>query len=435
MSELSLWSGPKDIDVPSLPPVAASMRDLVGYANKKLLPVGAQRKIISAFEINACDMSVSYIWRYTMGALKEKIASLGMKFVGEMLGRNDIDEYSSPDAVLTDYDAITLAEQLGIVNKEGGMELRHAQESLSYYLSRECEAELSMVKAAAIISDSIRFVLGQPEITIALEFNKFRSRLQTESLTKDDDQIITLINSQLFYIRTVVNVLLNNIKTTKSATLEISLANLSLILPMIWEKLADKDKWNVGMTYRDVVTDGNDTAAMSMKRTLMKVRGFDFVPESLRSNTFRKAAKSLIDTHFAYNNFYNEPSAVRNLAKLGSIIPGPALDICMDAYLLVCIGSEYGVSVAAVPLAKDELRRIGHENWEHYFEKIMPKDETVLVNLRNADQVNRFSVLLSEIGPEAFHNLSGEGKELYDAISKNNFNRYIQIRKRLLQML
>lgn len=434
-NELNIWSGPEDVVLPVANASSHPVQSIIKCANESLVSAKQQRQIVSAFEIQAYDMGAEYAWRFTMATLKEKISSLGMKFVGEMLNREDIDEYASPEVVLTDYDAISLADQLGIVSKVGGIKLRHAQEMLNHFFSKECEETLTFIDALSIIESSVKYVLGQKDVAVSLEFNKFRNRLQSESISNNDGQLQMLVNSALFYIRTVVNVLLSNAKTSKSAALEHSLANFNTILPLVWEKLAEKDKWNVGMAYRDVVTDGNDKSAMGMKKALMKVRGFDFVPESLRSNTFKKAARAVIDTHFAYNNYYNEPAVVKSLSKLGSTIPSPALQECMDSYLLVYLGNTYGVSREAAPIAKNELLSISNDRWEYFFNSIISKDEIVLLYITTPNQLDRFANLLNEIGEEAFHNLNGDGKQIYNAIIKRNHKLYSKIRDGYLKQL
>lgn len=433
MRELNLWSGSDGINIPA---EISQPKDIVKYANSEILSPKQQNQILTAFQINAFDMGAEYAWRRAMTTLKESIASLGMDFIGEMLGREDINEFTSPDVALTDYTAITLADQLGIVGKKGVLKLKHAQELLSYSFSKESEGELSSIEAFSIVRDCIQYVLGEKQVSVAIEFTQFRKRLQNETIKEKDGQLQALVNSSLFHIRTVLNVLLSSIKTAKGAMLEHSLANLNLILPLIWENLADKDKWNVGMAYRDVVAAGDNTSTTGIKKALLKVKGFDYVPESLRSNTFISAAKNLIDTHFSYNNFYNEPIVIKGLTRLGSIIPPPALQDCMDAYLLVYIGNCYGVSINAAPIAKSELLGIAADRWLYFFNNIIWKDELILNNLNTEKQITRFSDLLLEISDEPLQDIKHAlVQKFYDAIIKKDYSVVKTIRLKLLQNL
>ena len=176
------------------------------------------------------------------------------------------------------------------------------------------------------------------------------------------------------------------------------------------------DKWNIGTTYRDVIADGNSLAANGLKRVLFKVAGFDYVPENLRSSTFKELAKKVLETHFAFDNFYNEPSIVKALAGLGTTIPIPAFTDCIQAYLVVFLGNNYGISVAAASVAEKELLRISRDRWIYYFEKIIEKDDVILTNISTTSQIQRFSTLLQINQCDDFVDLPKDIQKLYDAI-------------------
>lgn len=435
-NEVAIWGGPKGI---ILPASLKTPKEIIGFANKDILSEKQKEYIVRAFNMDAFEMGAEYAWRRAMAVLKKSIASLGMKFVGEMLGREDINEFSSPENSLTDYTAISLAEQLGVVGKTGAMRLRHSLETLNHFFSireEESEEELNELDALSIVRSSVQYILGEAQISVAFEFTQLRNRLHTESLDREDGHVVALASSALFYIRTVLNILLSNIKTLQGAGLEHSLANINVILPLIWDKIAEKDKWNVGTAYRDVVAEGKITATNGLKKSLLKVKGFDFVPENLRSNTFIRAAQSIISTHYAFDNFYNEPAAVRSLASLGSVIPAPALQECMDAYLLVCIGNIYGISIIGAELAKTELSRISKERWQHFFDIILIKDEYILDNLRTEGQIDRFASLIRETGNDDIQNFRHEQiKRLYDAILTSDYDTVKGLSNQLLNDL
>jgi hypothetical protein len=207
-----------------------------------------------------------------------------------------------------------------------------------------------------------------------------------------------LLSSPYFYLRTIFSILLNAIKQESGAKQENALANLnSLIEAGGWDKLAERERWAVGSAYRDATAKGDSLAAKGLRTGLSKVKGFDYVPENLRSNTFKKAAKALMDTHFAMNNFYNEPAAVRALATLGSVVPSPALVDCLQAYLCVYLGNSYGHSHAGASLASVELKKITGDRWTYYFEKAFDDDQIILGKLTSSKPADRFIDLFATI--------------------------------------
>lgn len=387
-----VWAGPSG----TLIPVNCSEpQEIIAYANG--LTTKQKNDIARAFEHEAYDMGAEYTWRRAMVRLKSTLKTLGMGFIGEMLGDDDIDEFSNIDIVLNDYSAINLAEQLGAINSTGALKLRQALEIISHYLSDEAEKngeELSRIDAAALVSSCVKYILGETDISIALEFSELRGRLFSEALQLSDPQIEQLLDSPQFYIKTVVAVLLSGIKNEQGAAQEHAIGNLGVLIQPIWKHLPEKDKWQIGNAYRDATAAGDISATKGLKNALLKVKGFDYVPENLRSSTFKKAAKALLEAHFAFNNFYTEGPLVANLAKLGSSIPAPAFIDCVQAYLCVYLGNSFGVSTAAAPTALAELKKIPEDRWRYYFDKVLSTDEVILEKLIRDKPRKRFQAFI-----------------------------------------
>ena len=422
MSEKQLWEGSNGLTIPSK---VNTTESIMPYASS--LTERQKNQIISAFQVEAYDMAAEYAWKKAMSKLKETISTLGLKFIGEMIGRNDIDEFSNIENELTDYTAIVLAEQLGVINSTAALKLKHSNELISHYFSKNASEELDSITAIQIIKSSVQYILGESDISIALEFSNFRNRLLEETLNLRDSQVDQIINSPLFYIRTVMSILLSSIKNDKGAKLDNALANLNLLIKPFWDKLGESDKWNLGTAYRDVIAAGNTIASSGIKLALLKVSGFDYVPENLRSVTFIKAAKQLIDVHFEFNNFYNEPSAIRKLSNLGNTIPLPALIDCIDAYLVVYLGNSYGNSDIATPIAEEKLSEISNDRWEYFFSKVIQNDEIILSKLTIKRCAIRFKHLISKYSFDNFIDLPKDNQQLYDSILKEDYNKVSSI--------
>ncbi|SIS45990.1 hypothetical protein SAMN05421760_101819 [Neptunomonas antarctica] len=91
---------------------------------------------------------------------------------------------------------------------------------MSHYLSDEAERngeELSKIDASSLVSSCVNHILGETDISIAIEFSELRNRLFSETLSLADPQIEQLLDSPPFYIKTVVSVLLSGIKHEQDA--------------------------------------------------------------------------------------------------------------------------------------------------------------------------------------------------------------------------
>lgn len=382
MDNQLIWLPPTD---PKFPVEVNSASDILPFA--KALTTKQKDNIKVAFENGAYDMVGEFVWKKTMIRLKNILEQLGMDFIGEMLGREDINRFSVADKVLTDYNAILLAEELNIINSTSAMNLRHASEMMSHYFSDKAEGELNSIKCLNLVQDCIKAVLTESEISIATDFQNFRQKLLKEIILENDPALNNLVNSSIFFIRTSLVVLLNAIKSDKpSAERDKALQNINLLVPLVWEKMREEERFMLGNAYRDVSSAGDNQSSAGLKNLLTKVSGFDYVPENLRSNTFIFQALQLQDAHFEFNNFYKEPILTKNLASLGTIIPAPALAACLRAYILVAIGNRYGISNGAYHIAIDELEKISEERWRYFFDKVFFKDKILLSEISSGDR-------------------------------------------------
>ena len=415
--------------VPSGKDSMVPMTDIVGLSNSTILSPSQKASIELALKSGAYDMASEFIWRRTMSKLKEILSEFGIEFLADMLERSDVKPYDSMDSILNDYNIIKLSEQLGMIPENAAIHLRHSSELLQYYFSTNSlyhDDPLSAVDALTIINSCVKYVLNVPDIRIDFEFSELKGKLIEEDLKEEDAEIQKLTRSSLFFIRTILTLLINYVKKGKGIELDHSVNNFGMLIPLIWDRLTKDDKWKIGESYRDTFTDGNEKASKGIRSALTKVQGFDYVPESLRSDTFKSIAQHLIEVHYAFNNYYNEPRAVRELHKLGSVIPDPAFALCIKAYLLVYTGNYYGVSNEAVPIAEEELHKISADRWILFFEEILPNDYDLLSNFEDERPMNRMKTLIGSLSLGDFENGSKLGGYLYNScrlgLRKNIFD-------------
>ena len=171
------------------------------------------------------------------------------------------------------------------------------------------------------------------------------------------------------------------IKTQQGATLEHAVGNCMVLVPSLWEKLRAPERWQIGQAYAKVNASGNRLASGGLKKALLDVHGFDFVPETLRSSTFTEAAAKVLSAHFAMNNFFNERDPMQTLANLGTSIPMPAFARCMEAALAVRLGNYWGEARSAQTATSQLLDSLRPTQWDYYFNECLSRDRTVLDKL------------------------------------------------------
>lgn len=403
-SEMILWSPQSSVKLPS---TLKTPNEIAQYA--KQLTKRELNQVVTAFDAGNYEMGSLFLWSKTMAGLKKQLSSLGMDFIGEMLDRPDISSKSAATEVLTDYEAVKLAEELGMFTPTQSMRLRRVLEMVSHFSSSpeeeedEEDREMMPEEAMQCLRICIQSVLGHERLEGAIEFARFRKEIEEKSFSAEDDEIQSLLTSPYFFQRTTLRVLLSLSKTSEGAQLENTLTNLLLIVPLLWKGLLKSDRWLVGRAYAEVHSDGKKTSASGLRRTLLKVKGFDYVPEDLRSRAFLNAATNLQNVHFARDNYYNEPAAVRALASLGSVIPIPAVSQCITAILCVRLGRPWGISWSAQETAKNLLESINESRWKYYLDECLPGDEVILSKLQDTQIADRWCEVVDENNLDEVH--------------------------------
>lgn len=377
---LTVWAEPTGTIVPKSATTPPAIVDAA-----KALTLRDQRQIVQAFESESYEMVAGFVLNKALSQLKKQLSSLGMEFVGEMLGRQDLDADSIPTVSISNFEAIRLAQELGIINATDAKRLSQHTELLAHFDnldigSAEAE-EMSREEAVGFLRTCVNSVLGHADNFAPTEFVKFRTALESRTFKSTDSEVLSLHVSPYFFKRTTLSILLAGTKLRSGAQYEHTLGNIIVVVPAIWPQLRDAERWSVGQAYAESVNAGDSATVLALKKALMSVQGFDYVPETLRSHTFSAAASAIINIHTASNNFYNEPSAVSALVKLGSTIPWPAFPVCMSSLMAVYLGNAYGHTWGAQGDIVSFFKRLTNNQWEYYFNECLPNDQLILQKL------------------------------------------------------
>lgn len=399
MNNVTLWQSnqaPNLIETSDVPTIVSAA---------KQLREREKNQIAINLEAGNFDIATTFIWHKSMSLLKKQIEGLGIQFVSELLQRFDLDEHSDLKSSISDSEALSLASDLGIVSPTQAMRLAQSQQIVNHFsgsLDEEVD-DYGMTKEEAIscLRVCVQGILGHDNISVAQDFAEFRRKLEQETFTAQSPEIIKLQDSPYFFVRTAISILLNAIKTGKGAQLEHASRNTQFMIPLFWDILKSPERWQVGQAYASEFAEGRKESVKALQTALLKVKGFDYVPENLRSNTFSKVANNVIMAHQAMNNFYNEPAPMKELASLGSSIPNPAFPICMTATLCVKLGNMYGVSNAAQNYADIVLSNVSLERWIYYLDGRLDNDRIILEKFHHGECVARWIQLIKGIGIEA----------------------------------
>lgn len=398
------------------------MIDKIVDYNKRLYPREVQT-IVKAFNNDLYDMAIEYTWTRTFNILRERVMSFGKDFVLEMLGRTDEDTLDS----LSEVETVRLAADLGIINETAKMRFMHVIELIQHYSSRNAPEDegINPLDALNNVGMCVKYVLGFEEDGFIIEYTEFRNRLKMEKLSTEDSAVEILKLAPYFYKRTTIRTLLNLIKNTKSGEQENVFANMTTIVPIVWDDLLSDDRYPLGFSYAEAINDGDQKLVSAFKSVLLKVKGFDYVPEDLRSRTFIAVAKNLLDIHYDIDNFHKEPAAAKSLLSMGTTIPKPALGAVVSATLACKTGNSYGVSNLAQQYLDEILRTLSNEQWEHYFNSVFPVDETMIDKLKYSNtKINEsWTKIVENYSLDQLNFKNTKIKSLITASKNSNYSR------------
>lgn len=420
MTDIIVWNGIQ------APIVADTVSDPGEIASHALQLRARERDQISRnLEAGHYEMASVFVWTRTMSLLKKQLGSLGNSFVGELLQRPDIDDSTDLSTAMSEIEAIALARDLGIITTLQTKRLLNSQSIVAHFASGDEEVgdEEAMTREEAVqcFRVCVQGVLGHERIQTAEDFRAFRSKLEVETLSAASPELARLGAGPYFFLKTAISILLSILKSAKGAQIEHASRNAILIIPHFWSTLKSPERWQVGQAYASEFNEGHKDSVRALHAVLVRVHGFDFVPENLRSATFVRVASQVIAAHQGMNNFYNEPAPMRELASLGSSIPNPALATCLTAALCVKLGNSYGVSNAAQASADEVLAGISAERWIYYLDGRLDQDLQILPKFFNELPSRKWIKLMESLDFDVASIKNPRVKEFVAASRKGNF--------------
>lgn len=367
-------------------PLETNVEQLIPYGIA--LPKPVQEKVVKYYKAGDFATATEHVWPRAINILRRRILSLGEDFVADMVETTDLEYVRELPA----YKVIELASELGFIDKKGKRQLLSANEYYNYFQNTEAEnyEEMPKDEANIIIKNGVRYILYNDEYSFGFQFNNFRETLKTGRISElfEDDEVM-FESCPYFYLKTTVRSLLNLFSDTEGIELDNVSINMNSFFPKAWGRLKFDERRALADMYLDYQSNRDSKRVNVLSKIMRAVHGFDYVKENERSRIYIEAARKLKDIHFSMNNFYNEPSQIKLLEDLGTVIPSLALKDCITAILFIKLGNQYGTSWSAENIADRLLARLTETEWRTYLEQYFKEEEELQYYITNCNEMRK----------------------------------------------
>ncbi len=137
--------------------------------------------------------------------------------------------------------------------------------------------------------------------------------------------------------------------------------NIVKLLPHIWESVDEEVKHQFGIKYANFVANNYPNERQLARDFLKVVESESFIPLDLRVVEIEQTLDSLLLAHRSTNNFYSEPTFMRQLKSIVGVPPKIPKNIERKFILgmvEVFLTNAYGTAVNAEPYYKEMLRNL-----------------------------------------------------------------------------
>ena len=373
-------------------------------------------KAQKAIEVGLNDAAINYIWNLVIYDLHRKIISYGIEYFSSAINwegkkLNTIEDLRE----VKDYQIISGTFSLGIIPHEAHFYLEQCREIRNNFSTAHFPmGELDKIETFNFIKNCIKYVLTYDLPAPGLQIKDLIENLSSEKLEKGEE-ICAIIENQSSKIHGPIlhNLFSNYIKSDCNANLKY---NVKMIAPSLWKIVSEDVKSSIAVKFASLREVKGKDGANEALSFLKLVNGVSYIPESYKEVIFKKHAQFLIDAHYEWNNFYNEPNFAKELDALGYEIPIASLNTYLKAVLLSYLGNYYGFSKDAQEYNEKMLLNLTQTGIRGLF-RLIDQNVDIVRILSNIGPVNRLKSLMDLIKEKT---MLPEQQKIFDFITKSS---------------
>lgn len=330
-------------------------------------------KMTIASSVGLFDGAIVYMWNKVIKTLRMEVESFGPSMVKTILGKNENIEDSLDS--MPDNRLITLAYQLNIIGEDGKMFLQQCREvrnraSIAHPTNIKIDAE-EMIN---FVNRCCKYGLANTSKGQGVELKEVLSTIRNENVTEESINVLAEKLKKSFQLQQefFMKILYKKyIDPSENSFLRNNAINLAKKLKDILTPSLESDL----VTFHNQILikgdDSNHSKEMS-QRFFENLGIINLLADQEKISIYNKAITNLMNTHYGYNNFYNEPPFAERLYEISkqiNPIPETVIVKYVDTVLECFLGNIYGVSSDAKDFYEKMLKSLTPKGIEVLFAK------------------------------------------------------------------
>ena len=275
-------------------------------------------KFIGAVISGLFDAALNYLWDETILHIRKKVIQYDINYFYDSSGLSEEKRKrlkSQEDITeLSDYELIKGAKGIGLISEIGFRHLDYIK-----YMRNHASAahpnqnEITGLNLIDWLDTCIKEVISLPILNNVLKIQELLSNIKENEIDKKKSEEISSFFEELD--KQKVNKLLSGFWGiyTDIDTKEEVRKNVILLLPKLWEYSDEEIRNELGLKYGHLALHNYKEKKNLADQFLKKVNGENYIPNNLRVLNIKKVLNGLLVVHNQINNFYNEPTFIRNL--------------------------------------------------------------------------------------------------------------------------
>lgn len=268
------------------------------------------------------DAALNYLWDETILQLRKRVCRYDIQYffdvaVADPQKRNKLKD--EEDLVkIDDSELILAAKEIGLISDIGYRHLDHIKYMRNWAsAAHPNQSDITGLKLITWLETCVEEVINLPFSDAVVETRKLLKNIKEHAIDEEEANKISIFLVDL--PKEKLNSLVSGFfgLYTRESTSESTRHNIQLLLPKVWNFVDDHVKCDFGIKYARYVANNDVKQSEYARNFLDIVSGQEYLPEGIRAVEIKTAVENLKAAHHSgYDNFYKEPTYVRQLQRL-----------------------------------------------------------------------------------------------------------------------